>query len=302
MKCVVTGGAGFIGSNLVERLVSEGNEVIVVDNFHTGNKQNLKKVVDSVKILEANAGEIGNLGLSGVEAVFHLGIYSSAPMYKENPVLTGRAITEGIQVFEFALKNNAKVVWASSSSVYNGLKPPHREDMQLKITDYYTEVRIALERIAKLYNQLHSLKSSALRFFSVYGPHEEFKGKYANLVTQFLLEMKKGNAPVIYGDGSQTRDFTYVEDVVDGIMLAFEKGRPAEVYNIGTGKNYNLNEMVGLLNEMLGTSIKPEYVENKIKNYVQHTLCDTTKSEKELGFKARVSLREGIEKLMDYYK
>jgi len=302
MKCVVTGGAGFIGSNLAERLVKEGHDVTVIDNFHTGSRENLRNVMDKIKLIEAEAGDIGQLGLEGTEAIFHLGIYSSAPMYKDDPVLVGKAITQGIQVFEFASKNNAKVVWASSSSVYNSLEPPHREDMEVKITDYYTEVRVALERIAKLYGQFSGLNSCALRFFSVYGPHEGAKGRYANLVTQFLQGMKEGKAPVIFGDGSQTRDFTHVSDIVSGILLAFEKGRQAEVYNVGMGRSYNLKEMVELLNKKLGTSLKPEFVENKIKNYVQHTHCDTTKSEKELGFKAKISLDEGIDKLMEDYK
>ncbi len=302
MKCVVTGGAGFIGSNLTERLVREGHDVTVIDNFHTGSRENLSDFIGKINLIESDAGKISKLGLSGIDAIFHLGIYSSAPMYKENPALVGKAISEAIELFEYSYKNNIKVVWASSSSVYNGLNPPHRENMEIKVTDYYTEVRIAMERLALLYSRMHSLDSVALRFFSVYGPREKAKGKYANLVTQFLLGMKKGIAPVIFGDGTQTRDFIYVSDVVKGIIRALEKGKPAGIYNIGTGKNYSLNELVGKLNEKLGSRVKPEYVENKIKNYVQHTRADTKKSEKELGFKAGIQLDEGIEKLIEYYK
>jgi UDP-glucose 4-epimerase len=302
MKIVVTGGAGFIGSNLVEELASE-HDVVVLDNFHTGSIENLRAVKDKIKLIEAPCSALSKLNLSNVDVIFHFGIPSSSPMYKENPMLVGEAINDAIGIFEFARKNNPKIIFASSSSLYSGLQPPHREDMEIKVADYYTEARLCIERIARLYNTLYQVSSIGLRFFSVYGFHEEAKGKYANIVSQFLWEMKRGKIPTIYGDGNQTRDFIFAKDVVDaGIkaMKAMESDVKCDIFNVATGVETSFNEIVSLLNDFLGTDIRPQYLVNPIKNYVQRTLGDTTKAEKYLGFKYRYALYEGLEELIKY--
>ncbi|VVB98112.1 ADP-L-glycero-D-manno-heptose-6-epimerase [uncultured archaeon] len=300
MDILVTGGAGFIGSNLAAALAKAGHRVTVLDNFHSGSEQNLAGL--SVKLVKGGAGDLDKLDVGKPEVIFHQGVYSSSPMYKENPRLVAKAIDDFIVLLEFAKKCNAQVVFASTSSMYNGITPPHKEDIIPKVTDFYTEARIAMERMAELYHRLYGMKIIGLRYFSVYGPHEEAKGKYANLISQFLWAMKKGEAPVIYGDGTQTRDFTYVEDVVRANILAMESKSGFGMYNVGTGRTYTLNQLVEILNAQLGTSIRPAYIENKIKNYVQATLADTAKAKKELGFEAKVSLEEGIGKLIALYK
>ena len=191
-----------------------------------------------------------------------------------------------------------KVVYASSSSIYNGNKVPFREDMPIYVTDYYTECRYAIERLAKLYNILHGVKSVGLRFFSIYGPKEKFKGKYANIISQFLWAMLKDEPPVIFGDGTQTRDFTHVYDVVDALLLAWKRDFECEIFNVGTGVAHSFNEIVEILNRILGKNIRPIYKPNPIKNYVYHTLADTTKAERQLGFKAKIPLEEGIRSLI----
>ena len=299
MKILVTGALGFIGSNLAERLVKEGHEVSIIDNLHTGSAENIESIKDRVKLFEVNAGEIEKTG-EKYEVIFHNGIYSSSPMYKDEPHLTAKALDEFISVMEYAKKNGSRVVFASTSSMYNGITPPHKEDIVPLVKDYYSEARIAMERLAKLYYDLHNVPVVGLRYFSVYGPHEKAKKGYANLVTQFLWEMKEGKAPVVFGDGSQTRDFTYVDDVVDANMLAMNYGKFG-VFNVGNGKSTTLNEIVDKLNQKMGTDIKPTYQENKIRNYVQHTLADTTLAEKELGFRAKVGIDEGIERLIRCY-
>ena len=299
MKIVVTGGCGFIGSNLVGRLLSEGHSVKVFDSMHTGNPDNLKDL--NVKIFCDPYGRMDSL-VQKADVVFHLGIPSSSPMYKDNPKLVGGAINDAIDVFEFAKKNGCKVVYASSSSLYNGNKPPFREYMPIQVTDYYTECRYAIERVAKLYNSLFGVRSVGLRFFSVYGPKERFKGKYANIVTQFLWAMLKDEQPVIFGDGSQTRDFVYVGDVVEALLLAMEKDFGCNVFNVGTGVAYSFNQIVELLNELLGKDIKPVRKPMPMKNYVFETLADTIKAEKVLGFKAKTTLKQGIKSLINEQK
>ena len=299
MAFIVTGGAGFIGSHIVEELVKKGEDVIVIDNLHTGNLENIKEF--DVEFLNGRAKEISSIKKS-VNGIFHLGIYSSSPMYKENRSLVNEALEDFIHVMEFAKENNIKVVLTSSSSIYNGNPIPWKENTRIIPSDFYTEGRYAMERIAEVYNKLYGLKCITLRLFSVYGPREEYKGKYANLVSQFLWSINKDEQPIIFGDGTQTRDFIWVKDVVKAYLLAMEKDIDFDVFNVGTGKNYSLNEVVEIINQILGKNVKPKYVENPIKNYVFHTLADTTKAENVLKFKAKVSLEDGIKILANTNK
>ncbi len=292
MSILVTGGAGFIGSNLVEALLAEGEEVMVVDNMHTGSPANLAGLKGSINLIQASCNDLPGLELQP-QQIYHLGIPSSSPMYKANPLLVGEAINGFISVLETARRSGARLVYASSSSLYSGLLPPHREDMTIAVTDYYTEARLAMERLAELYHRLYGVGSAGMRFFSVYGPREESKKQYANMVSQFLWQMRRGEEPVIYGDGSQTRDFTHVHDVVRALSLAMASDFQG-VLNVGTGRACSFNEVIGMINAQLGTDIKHKYIENPIKNYVQDTLADTGKCRKALGFQARISLEEGI--------
>ncbi|MEM3212168.1 MAG: NAD-dependent epimerase/dehydratase family protein [Candidatus Micrarchaeaceae archaeon] len=298
---MVTGGAGFIGSNLVDRL-SKDNKVYVIDNMHTGSEENLADAMKTgnVRLIKDDAKNIGKQGIDA-DMVFHLGIYSSSPMYKDNPHLVAEVVDGMISVLEYAKKGKLPLVFASTSSIYNGIKPPHKEDIIPGVTDYYTEARISAERLAELYAKLYDVNVSAMRFFSVYGRHEKAKGKYANLVSQFLWSMKKGEQPVIYGNGKQRRDFIFVDDVVDAMISAATKASGFNVFNVGTGKNYDLNELVEKLNAELGTDIEPKYVKVPMNNYVMETLAHTGKAKKMLGFEAKVSLDEGIKELNKYY-
>lgn len=299
MTTLVTGGAGFIGSNLVEDLLASGKEVIVLDNMATGSPGNLANLLGRLSIIQASCNDIPRLDLNPDE-IYHLGIPSSSPMYKREPLLVGEAINGTIAVFELAKRCDARVVYASSSSLYNGIAPPHREDMQILVTDYYTEARLAIERMAELYNRLFNVGSVGLRFFSVYGPKEDAKKQYANMISQFMWDMRAGKAPVIYGDGLQTRDFTYVKDIVRALRLAMDSNYNG-ILNAGTGAAYSFNDVIGLLNNRLGLRISPTYVENPIKNYVGHTLADTSRAEEILGFKAGYSLEKGMDDLLRYH-
>jgi UDP-glucose 4-epimerase len=297
MKILVTGGAGFIGSNLTSALVKE-HDVTVLDNFHTGSADNLKGVENEIATIDDSSGNIGKqLSNSDLDVIFHLGIPSSSPMYKENPMLVGSAINDAISVFEFAKETGAKVVFASSSSLYNGLPTPNREDMDVMVADYYTEARLGIERIAELYHKLYGIGIVGLRFFSVYGPNERAKGIYANIVSQFLWGMQDGKIPVIYGDGEQTRDFAFVSDVVRACILAMEKD-VSGVFNVGTGVSHSFNDVVVAINGVLGTDIEPRYIDNPVKNYVAHTLADLTKVKDALGFSPEYSLEGGIREIV----
>ncbi len=292
-KIIVTGGAGFIGSNLVERL-STDNEVLVVDNLHTGDETNITEAEKNgkAKFLKYDAKDIKKLDFKA-DYVFHLGIYSASPMYRNDPFLVSEVVAGMIGVLEYAKMHKSRVVFASTSSIYNSIEPPHREDVIPKVTDYYTEARIAAERISELYSKLEHLNVQAVRFFSVYGPHEEAKKNYANLVTQFYWDIKKGESPVIYGDGTQRRDFIHVNDLVE-ILLRSSELSGFNVLNGGTGKNYSLNEMLTMLNKHLGTNVNAKYIKMPISNYVMETLADTSKLKSTLSYTPKIDLQEGI--------
>lgn len=299
MSTLVTGGAGFIGSNLVEALIAAGESVVVVDNLHTGSPSNLAGLEGRYDLIKASCNDLSGLDLHP-EKIYHLGIPSSSPMYKKDPYLLGEAINGFTSVFELARSSGSRVIYASSSSLYNGLLPPHHEDMAIQVTDYYTEARLTMERIAELYQRLYGIGSVGLRFFSVYGPREGAKKQYANMVTQFLWDMRDGKRPLIFGDGRQTRDFTYVLDVVRALRLAMDSDYHG-ILNVGTGRAWSFNEVIGILNRKMGLSLEAQYTENPIKNYVMHTLSDTRKAEKIIGFRSSYSLEDGIEELLGFY-
>jgi len=305
MKILVTGGAGFIGSNLVEALVEKRHEVIVVDNLFLGTEGNLAKVMKDVNFFKGDLRDkelIKNIS-KDCDFIFHEAAASSAPMFFKDPTESFSSTVDGfLNILHAAKENNVKrVIYASSSSVYCKLKPPHREDMQVIPIDLYTLSKIVVEKMAKIYTDLFGLETVGFRYFSVYGPHEKAKGKYANIISQFLWDMKKGISPVIYGDGTQTRDFIYVKDVIQANLLAMDmkKKIAGEVFNVGGGSAKSFNDIVEILNKVLETSLKPKYVKNPIKNYVMHTLADTKKAKTILGFEAKYSLEQGLNEIKE---
>jgi UDP-glucose 4-epimerase len=306
VKFLVTGGAGFIGCNIVRRLIREGHEIVVLDDMSLGKEENLKGLpTNKARVVKGDVREMSLVEelAKGVAGVFHMAARSSAPMFSPDP-------REGIQVnlqgffnvMDVARRKDFPVVYASTSSLYSRCKPPHREDMAVKPGSFYEYSFYAREGAAGLFAELYGLRVAGLRYFSVYGPHEEYKGRYANNISQFMWDMMGGKKPVIYGDGAQTRDFTFVEDVVEANLLAMKSGLKGEVINVGTGIATSFNEIVGLLNRELGTAIKPKYVPNPIKNYVKHTQADTTRAQRLLNFRAEVPLKEGVRRAIEYYR
>lgn len=318
MKALVTGGAGFIGSNLVERLVGAGHEVLVVDNLHTGAFENVKGFIrasqfqhlDCKRLSKLSAGRSTKKEKFRPDVIFHLGMYSSSPMYIKQKKLVGEVLEGATAVFDYALGCGARVVFASSSSLYNGWAPPHQETMVPKVMDFYTEGRYGVERLAQLYRDLYGLSYAGMRFFSVYGPREESKGRYANLVTQFMWAAQKGRPIIMRGDGSPRRDFVHVSDVVEALLLAAASDK-CDIFNVGTGVSRSLNEAANLVKEGLGNKVEIIHLPEKGqdprapgmpeigKNYVRETLADVSKSERELGFKSKVTLPEGVRILLE---
>ncbi|MDO8524128.1 MAG: GDP-mannose 4,6-dehydratase [bacterium] len=298
-KFLVTGGAGFIGSNLVKYLLKRGDEVLMVDDLSTGSKENIKEIEGKIEFILANSLDCLNLEqIKNLDGVFHLGMPSSSPLYKENHNLTGEAINTFIAILDLVKRENCKLVYASTFSIYNGNPIPFKEDMPVLPKDFYSEARYFMERMAKLYFDLWGIKSIGLRFSSVYGPGEESKKNLANMVSQILWWMQEDKQPLLYGNGEQTRDFVYVKDVVLALCLSMGLKAEQDIFNVGTGESHSFNEVVKIVNSVLGKNIKPEYQENSVQNYVDLHLADTTKAKNILGFQAQYSLALGIEEML----
>lgn len=308
MNVLITGGAGFVGSNLARETVHKGWQVRVLDNFYLGSPKNLSDIIKEIEVIKGDirSGKTVDRATRGVDYVFHQAAVSSSRMFVPDPSEGFSVNVQGFANLLFHAHKNGvqRVIYASTSSIYGDLPTPHREDMFIKsCPNHYAASKLASEHLAKAHTLEHGLETVGLRYFSIYGPGEEHKGRYANMISQFLLGMRKGEPPVIYGKGSQTRDFTYVKDAVEANFLAAgKKGISREVFNIGTGKSTTINAAAALLNKYLGMDLKPRYVRNPIKNYVYHTLADTTKAKKLLGFKAKVPLEKGIEILARHYE
>ncbi len=303
MRALVTGGAGFVGSHLVEALVERGDEVVALDNFFLGRKENVAPFLKEAELVRGSVMDAGLLRrlTRDVDVVFHQAAASSSPMFLkelEEPVAVN--VVGFIRLLEASRENGVgRVVHASTSSIYGNNPVPWREDMRVEPPNFYAASKLACEHLGRLYFQEHGLETVALRYMSVYGPREKSKGEYANLVSQFLWWMRDGKRPVVWGDGTQTRDLVYVRDVVRANLLAAKAKRVAgEVINVGTGKETSLNELVEILNRMLGKRLKPRYVRIPVKNYIFRQRADLTKARKLLGYEPAYGLEEGIREIL----
>lgn len=304
MKVLVTGGCGFIGSNIAEALVAEGHEVVILDNFSLGREDNIQNIRNNIQIVK---GDIMNEKLvmdssRGVDVIIHEAAASSSGMFRNNLKASVAVNIEGtINLLNAAKENNVKrFIYASTSSMYGNNTPPLREDMFVVPPNFYAASKLGKEYLAMIFSQEYGLETVGLRYMSIYGPHEEAKGNYANLVSQFLWAMQNNEQPVIYGDGQQTRDFTYVKDVVQANILAMltKKKMLGEVFNVGTGKSNTLVELVGILNKILGKDIEPKFVDIPVKGYILSQIADISRIRKALDYQPKYTLETGIKNMI----
>jgi nucleoside-diphosphate-sugar epimerase len=306
---LVTGGAGFIGSHLVDALVERGATVRVLDNFSTGRRLNLAHVMDRVKIME---GDIRDLDVcrnaaEGVEVVFHQAAIGSVPRSMKDPSATFAANVQGTMNVFAACRDAGviRIVYASSSSVYGdsaGL--PKREGEEGEPLSPYALSKLVGEEIAAMFARCYGLEAVGLRYFNVYGPRQDPLGAYAAVIPRFFRAALRGEPLVIYGDGLQSRDFTFVEDAVRANLLA--AGAPAETacgaaYNVAGGAQTTVIELARLIGEASGQTITPVHDPPR-QGDVLHSLADLSLSESGLGYKAKTGLSEGLLKSLSFYK
>jgi UDP-glucose 4-epimerase len=301
-RVLVTGGAGFIGSNLANRL-AESNDVVVIDDEYLGTPENLDPAVEfhDRSVLEDDLP-------TDVDVVFHLAALSSYAMHEDDPTHGARVNVEGfVNVVEQARQDGCDtVVYASTSSIYGSRTEPSPESMDVTVNTGYEASKMAREQYAEYFSNHYGLSMAGLRFFSVYqgyGGAEEHKGEYANVIAQFADDIANGTSPKLYGDGTQTRDFTHVTDTVRGIELAADHELDG-IYNLGTGESYSFNTVVELINDELGTDVPAEYVENPIPEdvYVHDTYADSSKIHDATGWDPQISFEEGIQQVCSQYR
>ncbi len=297
-RILVTGGAGFIGSNFCN-INKEKYEITALDNLFLGDKSNLD---GDIKFIKGDSRKKEDLDQVGpVDYVIHLAGTSSAPMFMGKDFVWAytNAIESFTTVLDWASKNGVKkVLYASTSSLYGNNPLPLVETQSVTPINHYAVTKRAYEHISRCFNKVHpDMDIIGFRFMSVYGPNEEAKGIYANLISQFCWDIARDKTPVIYGDGTQTRDFTNVRDVVQGLRKAIEldKKLGAEVFNIGTGNATSVKDIADTLIKAFGKDMEPKYIENPVKeDYVQGQYADISKIQEILGYQPTVKLEDGI--------
>ena len=305
-KYLVTGGAGFIGSNIVKRLAELNEDVRVVDNFSTGKKENIKPFLDKIEFIE---GDFTNLDFArtvvkGVDFVLHQGAIPSVPRSIDNPLLTNNANIQGTLNLLIASKDAGvkRFIYAASSSAY-GDSPvmPKVESMNVSPRSPYAIQKLTGEFYCRNFYSIYGLETICLRYFNVFGPNQDPESVYSAVIPLFIKKMLKGESPTIYGDGEISRDFTYVDNNVDVNLKAClaPKEAQGEVINIATGNEISLSQLVEKINNILGTSIKPVYAKARAGD-IKDSLADISKANKLIGYKPLVNFDECLKKTIEF--
>lgn len=306
MRFLVTGGAGFIGSNIVGRLVDKGYSVRVLDNFATGNRSNLEHVKGDVEIIEGDIRDFWTVvkATKGIDYILHQAALPSVPRSIDNPLTTTEVNINGtLNILEAARFNEVqRIVYASSSSVYgDSPEMPKSEEMKPRPKSPYAITKLAGEEYCMNFYELYGLETVALRYFNVFGPRQNPFSQYSAVIPKFITMLKEGRNPTIWGDGETSRDFTYIDNVVDANILACEKKEAAgHVINVACHSAYTLNDLVEKLNGIIGTDLSPVYGPEKIGD-VKHSLAKIEKASRILGYRPAVDFQDGLKKTVEWF-
>lgn len=305
---LVTGGAGFIGSHLVEALVAAGKPVRVFDDFSTGLRENLAHVRPAPEIV---TGDLSNAdavaaAMKGVDVVYHLGALASVARSVENPAATHRVCTTGtLNVLDAARKSGIRrVVYAASSSAYGGLSDPHgqTEDAPVNPLSPYAAAKLAGELYLQAFASTYSIETVALRFFNIFGPRQRADSPYSGVIALFTAAMSADKAPIVHGDGLQSRDFTYVTNAVQALQRAADTpGVSGRVYNVGVGASITVLDLVAALNQLLGKSLRPTFGPPRTGD-VRYSRADISRARNELGYAPDVAFQDGLGRTLRWYR
>jgi nucleoside-diphosphate-sugar epimerase len=307
MQALVTGGGGFIGSHLTARLAAAGHLVRVLDNFSTGRRSNVASLPDEVEIVEGDIRSYERVhhAVSGCEVVFHVAALPSVPRSIQDPLTSHATNATGTLNLLLCARDARvrRVVLASSSSVYGANQAlPKREDMTPMPMSPYAVAKLASEGYCRSFTEVYGLETVALRYFNVFGPRQDPRSEYAAAIPSFISAVLAGEPPRVYGDGEQSRDFTYVENAVDATVLAMDaQGVVGEVFNVANGAATSVNQVLAELGELIGADVEPAHLPAR-PGEVRHSLADCTRAGETLGYKPQTSLREGLRITVDYYR
>jgi len=305
-KVLVTGGGGFIGSNLVRALLARGDDVRVLDNFSTGNRANLADVWDEIELVEGDlrSYERVHAATRGAELVFHQGALPSVPRSVQDPLTTSAVNVEGTLNVLLAARDEGvrRVVAASSSSVYgNSGTLPRVESSPPDPESPYGVAKLAAERYCVAFSRVYDMETVVLRYFNVFGPRQDPTSQYAAVVPKFINAVAGGEALRIDGDGHQSRDFTFVENVVEGNLLAADApGASGAVLNIATGDQTTVLELADTIGDLVGREVEKEFVPPRAGD-VRHSWAAVDEARRVIGFEPRVSLRDGLQRAVDWF-
>lgn len=305
---LVTGGGGFIGSNIVEALLDQGHAVRVLDNFETGKRENLTQFKGKIDLIEGDLrnGDACRRACADMEFVLHQGAYPSVQRSVEEPVSTSETNVMGtIQLLDAAVKAKVRrVVYAASSSAYGDQPKPVKDEALLPgPLSPYAAAKLASEYFCQSFWHSLGLETVCLRYFNVFGPRQDPMSQYSAVIPLFVTAVIEGKRPTVYGDGLQTRDFTYVLNNVHANILAATSKKPVagQVINIACGTSYSLLDLLKAINETLGTDIKPIFEPARVGD-VRHSLADIAKARELLGYNISVDFNEGIKRTIGWYK
>jgi len=308
-KILVTGGAGFIGSHIVDKLLAEGFEVTVLDDFSSGRMQNISHH-RNVREFHLVRGDVRDVGLvekliEDVDAIFHEAALVDVALSIKNPVLFNDVNVVGtLNLLKACFDSSVKrFIFASSAAVYGNSKPAKkRENMLPKPISPYGVSKLAAENYVKIFHELYGSETVSLRYFNVYGPRQGFPSSYSGVITAFISRLLNGQPPIIHGDGEQTRDFVHVDDVVSANMLALESNNAVgEVFNIASGTSSTVNELAKMLQKITHKEdLKPILTERRPGD-IKHCLGDISKAKELLGFQPKVGLMDGLSKLVKWH-
>lgn len=307
-RVLVTGGAGFIGSNLTEALLQRGHLVRVLDDFSTGKRENLifEKEYHSLEVIEGDVRDFSTCrkAVKGVEYVFHQSALPSVQRSVEDPATSNAVNVGGTLNILLAARDGGvkRVIYAASSSVYGDTPTlPKHEEMPPNPLSPYALQKYVGEKYCRLFCELYGLETISLRYFNIFGPKQDPNSLYSAVIPKFIDALLQGRSPIIFGDGEQSRDFTYIENVVQANLLAMSAEHlHGEAVNIACGKRISLNQLLNVLKEILGSKLSPVYQEAR-KGDVKHSLADIRRAKEMIKYEPKVEIEIGLKKTVEFF-
>ena len=306
-RYLITGGAGFIGSNLAEALLNRGEETIVFDNFSTGRRENLEDL-KGVKVIEGDLRDPPAIqdAVEGVDIIFHEGALPSVAKSVKDPVTSNKNNIDGTVNLLVAARDAGvkKVIYAGSSSAYGDAETlPKIETMRENPISPYAINKLTGEQFCRVFSKVYGLETVVLRYFNIFGPRQDPSSPYSGVISLFVTKLLNRERPLIYGDGEQSRDFTYVDNVVQANLKAADSTvGGGETFNLACGKAVTVNELFRIIRELTGAhDVEPEYAEARMGD-VRHSLAEISRAKERLGYEPGVDLREGLEQTVAWYR